>query len=57
MYAHLEYYNHGVHVYHNGYRTQNIFKLNTQTYQAQIKYYWASSRDFSIYHIGDQGRL
>ena len=57
MYAHVEYYNHDVHVYHNGYRTRNIFKLNAQTYQAQMKYCWASSRDFSTHHIGDQRML
>ena len=38
-------------MHHNGYKTQNIFKLNAQTYQAQMKYYWASSRDFSTFHM------
>ena len=57
MYARLEYYNNDVHVYHNGYRTQNIFKLNAQAYQAQMKYYRASSRNFSAHHKGDQQRL
>ena len=36
---------------------ETFFKLNAQTYQAQMKYCWASSRDFSTHHTGDQRML
>ena len=52
------YNNNGVYMYHNGYTLDTIlFKEYSQTHQAQMKYYWASLRDFGTYHMGDQRRL
>ena len=48
------YNNNGVYMYHNGYVWGTIlFEEDSQTHQAQMKYYWAGTQDFGTYYMCD----